>query len=86
MSNTNNIPIRISTSLLLLVAIVTVPWWVVLLLVVVNFFLFSWFFEGVLIMWLVDVVFAATTFPWLAVSTLAVLLVVEGITYYSFYR
>lgn len=86
MSSRNNILIRAATSLLLLVASVVVPWWVLFLLVAVNSFLYSWFMEGVLVVWLLDVVFAVGLFPWLTVGLLAGLLVVEGVKYYSFYR
>jgi hypothetical protein len=68
---------------LLTVSIFVVPWWTVLGLGALGAITFRWFFEWVGVMLVIESIFSAFWFPSLAVLALALLLVVELVSYYS---
>jgi|AntDeeMinimDraft_6_1070357.scaffolds.fasta_scaffold18546_2 hypothetical protein len=81
MSRSGNFGIRLGVIALLILATLFIPWWGTVALIAMYAVLFQWFLEGVLIGWLIDSAFAPEL-PWITISVLIYILVVEVVAYY----
>lgn len=68
--------------LCLFVTFLTSPWWATYALALVGVIAFSWYIESVFLMYYIDTVFSIGWIPWLSVSVIIALLLVEYVTYY----
>ncbi|MEX2368808.1 MAG: hypothetical protein WD552_00220 [Candidatus Paceibacterota bacterium] len=68
--------------LILFLAATLLPWWISLALVAVYAVVFRFFFEGVLVGWLIDSSFAIGIFPWVSIAILLYIIIVEGVVYF----
>jgi len=78
----SNLLVRITALLILFLAAALVPWWISLALVAVCTLVFRFFFEGVLVGWLIDSSFAVGFFPWVSVAILLYIIIIEVVMYF----
>lgn len=82
MSSSTTVLLRVCFFLFLLICFQVLPWWIVFTLAATGTLAFSWYLESVLLMVYIDAVFAVGWIPWLGISMLLILLLVEFVTYY----
>lgn len=85
MSSSNPVIIRVLFVICLFASWLLLPWWLAVILTTLGVIAFNWFAEAIFITFFIDIIFSVGWLPYLSLSMLIFMLVVEAVTYYISY-